>query len=62
MKTYDVILVKSYIVKIKATSQEKAKRHAELFTDDIKDISSCFDRKRLNFKIEEIKCSMNETF
>mgnify|MGYP005864593853 CR=1 FL=1 len=38
MKTYDVVLVKSYIVKIKARNEERAKRLSEFFTGDIQSV------------------------
>ena len=61
MKIYQVILTKSYIVKIRAGSGQKAKRIAEFYTDDIKDISTTEDRKKLNFSIEKIECGVNES-
>lgn len=62
MKTYQVVLTKSYVVTIKAKTEEKAKRLTELYTGDIKDISTSRDKKRFNFSIEEIECGMNESF
>jgi len=40
MKTFEVLLTKSYLVKIKAEDEHKAKEFAELFTGDIIDIST----------------------
>ena len=62
MKTFEVILTKSYLVKIKAEDEHKAKEFAELFTCDINDISTEDYRKKLLFKIEHIDCKMNEAF
>ncbi len=62
MKTYQIILTKSYVVLVKAMSVQKAKRVAEFYTGDIKDISTDKEKKEYNFSIEEIKCGMNETF
>ena len=62
MKTFEVILTKSYIVRIKAEDENKAKEFAELFTGDIRDISSVNDRKKFVFKIEDIDCKINESF
>jgi len=62
MKTFDVVLTKSYIIKIKAENGEKARRYSELFTGDIKDISTEKDRKKFLFEIEDIDCKVNETF
>lgn len=61
MKTYQVILTKSYAVAVKANSAKKAKGLAEFYTGDIEDISAKEDRKTLHFSIEEIKCCMNES-
>ena len=52
MKTFDVVLTKSYIIKIKAENEEKARRYSELFTGDIKDISTEKDRKLFLFEIK----------
>lgn len=62
MKTYEVILTKSYIVRIKAEDKNKAKEFVELFTDDIQDISSADERKKFMFEIEDIDCKVNEAF
>lgn len=60
MKTFQVSLVKSYTVNIAADDEEKAKRLAELYTGDIRDISTESERKTENFSIREIECQMNE--
>uniref|UniRef100_A0A7V0Z6C9 Uncharacterized protein n=1 Tax=candidate division WOR-3 bacterium TaxID=2052148 RepID=A0A7V0Z6C9_UNCW3 len=62
MKTFEVVLTKSYIIKIKAEDKEKAKEYAELFTGDIKDISTENYRKKLSFKIVNIDCRVNQAF
>lgn len=62
MKTFGVVLTKSYIVTIKAENKYEAKENSELFTCDIKDISTEKDRKEFNFEIEEIECTINEAF
>jgi uncharacterized protein YceH (UPF0502 family) len=62
MKTFEVLLTKSYIVKIKAEEEDKAKKYVELFTGDIEDISTEEHRKSLKFEIEDIDCKMNEAF
>lgn len=62
MKTYQVILTKSYAVLVKAMSVQKAKSIAEFYTGDVKDISTDKERKKYNFSIKEIKCGVNETF
>lgn len=62
MKTFEVVLIKSYIVKIRAENEKKAKEYSELFTGDIQDISSFDYRKKFNFQIEDIDCKLNESF
>lgn len=62
MKTFEVVLTKSYIVRIKAENENKARYYTELFTGDIQDISSEDDRKKFAFKIEKIDCKINEAF
>jgi hypothetical protein len=62
MKTFEVILTKSYIVRIKVEDEDKVKEFTELFTGDIQDISSSDDRRKYGFEIEDINCKMNEAF
>lgn len=60
MKTFNVVLTKSYIVSINAESSEKASEFAQFFTGDISDISNVKDRANYNFEILEIDCKINE--
>ena len=62
MKTYQVVLAKSYVVTINAKTEEQAKRIAEFYTGDIQDISTKEDRGKFNFAIDEIVCGINESF
>lgn len=62
MKTFESVLTKSYIVRIKAEDKDKAKIYSELFTGDIQDISSIDYRRKFNFEIEDIVCKINEVF
>lgn len=62
MRTYEVVLMKSYIIRIKAENKNKAREYSELFTGDIQDISLIDERKKFNFKIEDIDCKINEAF
>jgi len=50
MKTFEVLLTKSYLVKIKAEDEHKAKEFAELFTGDINDISTENYKKNSHLK------------
>lgn len=62
MRTYEVVLTKSYIVRIKAEDEKKAREYSEFFTGDIQNVSSGNDRKEFNFEIENIECKLNEAF
>ena len=62
MKTYQVVLAKSYTITINADTNEQAKHFAEFYTGDIQDILLDKDRKKFHFSIEEIRCGMNESF
>lgn len=62
MKTYRVVLTKSYVVTVKAETKEKAKRLTEFYTGDIQPLSTLEDAKREKFSIEDIECTMNEAF
>lgn len=60
MKTFELILTKSYIVKITADDERKAKEYAEFFTNDIQNISTLEEENQYKFKIENIECKVNE--
>jgi hypothetical protein len=60
MKTFEVVLTKSYIVKIHAKDEFKAKEYSEFFTNDIQNISTHSDENKYAFKIENIDCKVNE--
>ena len=62
MKIFEVVLSKSYLVTIRATDAEMAKRYSEFFIGDLRDISTINDRKEHNFEIEKIDCRANESF
>ena len=62
MKTYQVILTKSYAVTVKANTEQQARHVVEFHTGDVKDISSIQDRKKYKFSIERINCRTNEGF
>ncbi len=56
------MLTKSYLVTVKSKTKEQAKRICEFYTNNIQDISSAKDRRKENFSIEHIECTINETF
>ena len=54
-------MTKSYVVTVNVETKEKAKRFAEFYTGDIKDISTDENRRKSNFSIEKIDSTMNES-
>jgi hypothetical protein len=60
MKTFEVVLTKSYIVRINAENKTKAKEYSTFFTGDVQNLSSLNDEQYYNFKIENIDCKTNE--
>lgn len=62
MKTYQVILTKSYLITVSAETKEQARRLCEFYTNDIQDISTIENREEEKFLIEDIECTVNETF
>ena len=62
MKTFKIVLTKSYILEIKAENANSAKEFSQIFTSDIVDISTHQDRDYHNFRIEYIDCKINEVF
>ena len=60
MKTFEIVLTKSYMVLVTAENQTDASQLVEFFTSDIQDISTENDRKNLNFTIQDIDCKVNE--
>ncbi len=59
MKTFEIILTKSCMVRIKVENEDKAKKFSELLTSDIQDISFKDDRKEYEIKIVDIDCKFN---
>lgn len=62
MKTYQVVLTKSYLVSVSAKTKEQAQRVCEFYTNDIQDISTIENREKEKFLIKDIECTVNETF
>ena len=62
MKIFNAVLCKFYIVRIKAEDKEKARFLCEFFTGDSKDLSTDEMREEFNFEIEDMRCTVNETF
>ena len=62
MKTYQVVLSKSYLVTVSAKTKEQARNVCEFYTNDIQDISTTGNREKEKFLIENIEYGMNEAF
>lgn len=62
MKTYQVVLTKSYLVSVSAKTKVQARRVCEFYTNDIQDISTIENREKEKFQIKNIECTVNETF
>lgn len=62
MKTYQVNITKAYAITVKAKNETHARRMCEFYTGDIDVIATAEEMKREKFHIEDIECTMNETF
>ncbi len=60
MKTFEVLLTKSFSVLIQAEDKIKAQEFSEFFTSDVQNLASTEDERKYNFKIAEIECKFNE--
>ena len=60
MKIYRVNLIRGYNILIETENEEKAKRLAEYFIGNPKDISNGREKADFNFRIDEIELTMNE--
>ncbi|MDI6766248.1 MAG: hypothetical protein QME52_05435 [Bacteroidota bacterium] len=60
MPVYNVTLVRSYVVQVKARNKYTAKRAVEFFLNDPKDASEARDRKQRGFKIGEMEMVEND--
>jgi hypothetical protein len=60
MKTYQVVLSRTYLVTIQAGNQEQAKVLSEFYIGDCPDLSNERDRMEKNFSIEKIEMVNNE--
>ena len=62
MKTYKVLLTRSYVVYIDAKNEDDARRYSEFFIEDAKDCSTEKEQRKHHFKIGEMEIMMNEAF
>lgn len=60
MKTYKIALTRTYLVSIKAETEEKAKRFSEFYLGDCPDLSNKEEQLEKNFSVEDIEMVYNE--
>ena len=59
MKMFKVALIRTYIISIKAESEESAKSFSEFYLGDSPDLSTQKDKSDKNFAIEDIEMVYN---
>ncbi|OGB62286.1 MAG: hypothetical protein A2Y94_00035 [Caldithrix sp. RBG_13_44_9] len=59
MKTFKVVLTRTYIISIKAESKERAKSFSEFYLGNCPDLSTQKDRSDKNFAIDDIELVIN---
>ena len=62
MKSYEVLLSRSYVVTIQARNEEDALRHCEFYIGGEKDISTLKEKEVDQFRISEIEMMINDAF
>ncbi len=60
MKTFEVLLTRSYIVEIDAKDKRDALFNAEFFIGGEKDVSNERERAERGFRINEIEMTLND--
>lgn len=60
MKTYEVLLTRSYIVEIDARDENDARFLAEFYIGGEKDLSNSREKAEHAFRINEIEMTVNE--
>jgi len=60
LKTFKVALTRTYLVSIKADSEEMAKKYSEYYLGDCQDLSNDKEKIEKNFSIEDIELVYNE--
>jgi len=60
MKTYKVVLARTYIVSINAENEEQAKSFSEFYLGDCPDLSTRSDRLEKNFSFDDIELVLND--
>ena len=59
MKTFKVALTRTYIVSIKAQSEDRAKIFSEFYLGDCPNLSTQIDQSEKNFAIDDIELVVN---
>lgn len=59
-KSYKVLLHRTYLVEIISPNEYEAKRNAEYYVGDPKDVSTENERTEYNFKIRRLEMTFNE--
>lgn len=59
MKTFNVVLTRTYIVTINSETKERAKSFSEFYLGDCSDLSTQKDRSEKNFVIDDIELVVN---
>lgn len=62
MKSYEVLLSRSYVVTIQARNEEEALRHCEFYIGGEKDISTPKEKEMDQFEIGKIEMMINDAF
>jgi len=62
MKKYEVLLARSYIVRIYAEHEDQARKYTEFYLGDCPDLSKPKDQRDQKFKIKEIEMTFNEAY
>ncbi|MFQ5712630.1 MAG: hypothetical protein ACE5GU_01190 [Candidatus Scalinduaceae bacterium] len=60
MKTHKVALTRTYLVSIKAETEEKAKMFSEFYLGDCPDLSNTKEQLEKKFSVEYIEMVYNE--
>jgi hypothetical protein len=60
MKTHKVALTRTYLVSIKAETEEKAKMFSEFYLGDCPDLSNKKEQLEKKFSVEDIEMVYNE--
>ena len=60
MKTFKIALTRTYLVTVKAESEDRAKQFSEYYLGDCPDLSDEKEQREKGFSIEDIEMVYNE--